>query len=215
MELIKVSTAKLKVILSAEDMGECGITPDELGNAMPQARRVFRRILDKAKTQTGFETGDGRLYVRVFESADGGCELFVSKKVVMLPEPDDTPRGRTYRTPTRTITDAYIVTVTDFEDLAALCLRLHETCFAGCSALYYYDDAYRLYLHFSRLFPTFDESAAEEDTCDTLNRFSFIGDYGQTVCADAAGLALLRERGEHIAENDAVKRIAEAIGKNA
>ena len=215
MELIKVSTAKLKVILSAEDMGVYGITSDELGNAMPRARQMFRRILDKAKTQTGFETGDGRLYVRVFESADGGCELFVSKKVVMLPEPGDSSHTRAYRAPTRQITDAYIVTVTDFEDLAALCLRLHETHFAGCSALYYYDDAYRLYLHFLRRYPSFDETASEEDSCDTLNRFSFIGDYGQTVCADAAGVAILRERGEHIAENDAVKRIAEAIGKNA
>lgn len=208
MELIKVSTSKLKVVLSAEDMDAYGITSDELGSDEPRARQAFKRILDKARNETGFEKGGGRLYVRVFEGTDGGCELFVSKRIVLLPEPDDT--GRQYRTAcTQTIPDAYIAAVPDFDDLAAFCMRLREARFEGDSALYYYEDSYRLYLRFGRCFPSF---GAQTDT--QRDRFYFLSDHAVITVADTLSLAILHEHGECIVKKDAVNRIAQAAKRS-
>ena len=79
MELILISRNKLKVMLTAEDMSAYSLSCDSIDYDNTQTRRAFWSILDSAKHQTGFDAAGNRVFIQVFPSKGGGCELFVTK----------------------------------------------------------------------------------------------------------------------------------------
>lgn len=82
MELIKISQSRLKIMLTSEDMNEFKLDFPDLTNEncqSPEARRALRCILEKAKEITGFDTGADRVFIQLYPSREGGCEMFVSK----------------------------------------------------------------------------------------------------------------------------------------
>lgn len=78
MELILISKSKLKIMLDERDMLQYHIG-DDTDCAEPTARRAIRSILDRARDEVGFETEGSELFVQLYTSRHGGCELFVSK----------------------------------------------------------------------------------------------------------------------------------------
>lgn len=78
MELILISNSKLKIMLNESDMKQYNIS-DETDCAEISARRAIRRLLERAKLQTGFNTEDSEIFVQLYTSKNGGCELFVTK----------------------------------------------------------------------------------------------------------------------------------------
>lgn len=82
MELIKISQSRLKIMLTSEDMNEFKLDFPDLTSEncqSPEARRALRCILEKAKEITGFDTGADRVFIQLYPSREGGCEMFVSK----------------------------------------------------------------------------------------------------------------------------------------
>ncbi len=79
MEHILISENKLKIMLSPEDMRRFDLDPEELDGAAATSRRAFWNILDEARTETGFDPAGYKIFVQVFPSLDGGCELFVTR----------------------------------------------------------------------------------------------------------------------------------------
>ena len=60
---------------------------DNPERAEPSARRAIRSILDRARDEVGFETEGSEIFIQLYTSRRGGCELFVSKsKLPALPE---------------------------------------------------------------------------------------------------------------------------------
>lgn len=82
MELIRISERKLKVMLSPDDMVHYAISCESMDYENTETRRAFWDILDIAKHQTGFDAARDKIYVQVYPSRSGGCELYVT----MLPE---------------------------------------------------------------------------------------------------------------------------------
>ena len=78
MELILISKSKLKIMLDEKDMKEYNIG-DETDCAQAETRRAIRTILDRAKDQIGFNTEGAEIFVQLYTSKHGGCELFVTK----------------------------------------------------------------------------------------------------------------------------------------
>ena len=78
MELLKISADKLKLTLSREDMDAYRLDASEAGCGVG-TRRAVRDILDEAKRRCGFDPEGGRLLVQMFPSAEGGCEIFVTR----------------------------------------------------------------------------------------------------------------------------------------
>lgn len=78
MELILISKSKLKIMLDEKDMKEYNIG-DETDCARAETRRAIRTILDRAKDQIGFNTEGVEIFVQLYTSKSGGCELFVTK----------------------------------------------------------------------------------------------------------------------------------------
>ncbi len=104
MELIVISDSKLKIMLTAPDMirykleGSCKDCTDV------KTRAAFRHIFDDARREIGFDTEGERLFVQMYASREGGCEIFVTKlgaepllweDEIPLPAPDSLDAGLT------------------------------------------------------------------------------------------------------------------------
>ena len=78
MELIPINNSKLKIMLDENDMKEYNIG-DEADCANSATRLAIRHILDCAKDKIGFNTEGAEIFVQLYTSKHGGCELFVTK----------------------------------------------------------------------------------------------------------------------------------------
>ena len=79
MELILINESKLKVMLTAADMSRYAITCDTIDYDNTETRRAFWNILDEAKHKTGFDAATDRVFIQVYPSRGGGCEMYVTK----------------------------------------------------------------------------------------------------------------------------------------
>ena len=78
MELILISNAKLKIMLNENDMRKYHIGR-ESDCAQAATRKAIRSLLDCARDQIGFNTDGEEIFVQLYTSKHGGCELFVTK----------------------------------------------------------------------------------------------------------------------------------------
>lgn len=78
MELILISNTKLKIMLNESDMQKYSIGSD-CDCAEASTRKAIRSLLECAKEQIGFNTSGEEIFVQLYTSRDGGCELFVTK----------------------------------------------------------------------------------------------------------------------------------------
>ena len=72
-----ISTTKLKVMLSAEDMKKLDFDP--CGGGDLSGRAAFRNILREARDRCGFDAVGERVFVQYYPEKHGGCEMFVTK----------------------------------------------------------------------------------------------------------------------------------------
>ena len=79
MELIVINESKLKVTLSADDLGEFSLNNDTLDYSNAETKKMFWDILSRAKHTLGFSTDGHRVLVQLYPSKAGGCEMFVTK----------------------------------------------------------------------------------------------------------------------------------------
>ena len=79
MELILISDSKLKIMLTRDDLRLYSIDCDTLDYENTETRRAFWSILDEAKHRTGFDAASEKVFVQVYPSKAGGCEMYVTK----------------------------------------------------------------------------------------------------------------------------------------
>ncbi len=79
MELIQISENKLKIMLSETDMIKYSLDGDEADYSRDETRRAFRRMLSCVRQMSGFDTRGERIFVQMYPSRGGGCEVFVTK----------------------------------------------------------------------------------------------------------------------------------------
>ena len=71
MELIIISESKIKLMLTSRDMEEYSKDED--------AGHVVRSIMSAVRHKYGYSGMDGRIFVQMYLSRGGGCEMFVTK----------------------------------------------------------------------------------------------------------------------------------------
>lgn len=79
MELLLVTSGRLKIVMSSLDMQKYAITCENLGYKDSNTKRILRSILAKAKDEVGFDASGRRVVVQMYPSKDGGCEMYVTK----------------------------------------------------------------------------------------------------------------------------------------
>lgn len=79
MELILINDAKLKIMLTEQDMVHYDLDCSCANYDNTETRRAFWSILDEAKHRTGFDAASDRVFIQMYPSKEGGCEMYVTK----------------------------------------------------------------------------------------------------------------------------------------
>ncbi len=79
MELILINSSKLKIMLTKDDMIQYELDCGTINYDNTETRRAFWNILDEAKHRTGFDAAADRVFIQLYPSKEGGCEMYVTK----------------------------------------------------------------------------------------------------------------------------------------
>jgi negative regulator of genetic competence, sporulation and motility len=206
MELIRISSSKLKIMLTGEDMKKYALDAESADYDNTATRRAFWSILDDVKNQSGFNAASDRIFIQLYPAKDGGCEMFVTKMGLLCAAEDEKKESaRPKSKMPKTLIDkphdggrerigSYV-----FDELSSLlgvCRQLSARKWRGKSEAYRGRDG-RCYLILSER--THDMSA-------TLDRLSFISEFGKSENSETVRL-YIREHGECICARDAVQTL--------
>lgn len=171
MELIVINSSKLKIMLSGDDMKKYDLDTDRIDYDTTATRRAFWSILDDAKCQTGFDAASDKLFIQLYPSKKGGCEMYVTK--MNEPHIPAAAKGNLQIAPTETQHGGHKhIEAYAFEDMEALlcvCRRLLSLGYEGESHAYR-DSRGQFFLLLCRY---------NYGIYAPLDEFSFITEYGR------------------------------------
>ena len=182
MELILINEKKLKIMLSPDDMKEYEIDCESVDYDKTETRRAFWSILDAAKQKTGFDAASERVYIQLYPSREGGCEMYVTKIGALPSSCKTSQKGMLRVAAERRL--AY-----RFENIGELleaCSRLssHEL---DCKSSAFADGAGRCYLYINGIrgfsVPDALSFIAEFSVAEDPERLdAYIGEYCRPIC---------------------------------
>ena len=192
MELILINGSKLKIMMTCEDMAKYDLKCEDIDYDSTHTRRAFWSILDEAKQKTGFDAASDKVFVQLYPSKGGGCEMYITKlgasdksrndkKVLALGE----PAGKVMR----------IYSFERFAWLAKVCAELYTVGYKGESSAYYDPVRNMYYLMMS-------------EGIGGTGELSFIGEFGRSENFQNARL-YLKEYCRCVCAFDAVKRLSD------
>lgn len=183
MDIIRIGSARMKLILTEEDMKKHGITAASLTSDTAVRRRSLLSLLDEVREKTGLDAREGRTVLEAFPDKTGGYEIFVT-----LLEKETRMKELLYRFPS-------------LEMLCAAVERLGDVreAFLGSTLYTLHDGTYYLALRVreegSARLPTpysFLEEYGERER-NTLY-LSYLREYGTCLCAEGALGYVLSEK---------------------
>lgn len=212
MDLIRIDDNKLKIMLTPVDMQSYALD-DTMDCTKDEMRQAFRSIMSEVRSRTGFDAAGDRVYVQLYPSRSGGCEMFVTKLDMICAadratEPPSATSGVARVIPqprTRLLSAAeggrsIAFVFTALEDLLRVCRRLYDQAFSGSSAAYHSEDR-RYYLLLG------ETGGRRQPILFDRASLAFLSEYGTQQNADAVRL-YIREHGSPICERDAVACLA-------
>lgn len=75
MEWIRISSNKLKIMLSAEDAQHYALDCATVDYADVVTRAAFREILTDVEEETGFDANEDKIYIQMFPSREGDASF--------------------------------------------------------------------------------------------------------------------------------------------
>lgn len=223
MEIIPINDSKLKIMLDESDMKELHICNDA-DCARGETRLAIRTILERAKTQIGFNTDGSEIFVQLYTSKSGGCELFITKSNVppaQAPENEGksdkkpqkregqqkkktqetscalTPKQESLPAQRRSNIGRMIFSFDSLRDVCAVCKILDQKeIFLESRAYRGADDDYYLLLE-----------NANMSAYSRLDKLTFILEYGRRERADHIN-TYLSERGRAICSEYAIETLS-------
>lgn len=221
MELIVISDSKLKIMLTSEDLREYSLDCSTFDYENTETRRAFWSILDEAKHRTGFDAASEKVFVQVYPSKKGGCEMYVTKLGMFSDrkrirddsvESDEDIRinehggGSSMKKCSQVNAQfqedrfsvkrkrAYAFKFEKMETLLCACRRLDASGYPGDSSAYLGENGCYLLLKDER-----------EDYFDRVSE-NFVAEYAEELDAAAFGI-YIGEHGKCICEHDAVETL--------
>ncbi|MBQ1244363.1 MAG: adaptor protein MecA [Clostridia bacterium] len=199
MELILISDTKLKVMLSALDMQKYDLDNDSIDYDNTETRRAFWQILDEAKHKTGFDAASEKVFIQVYPSRGGGCEMYVTKLGALSSAlPEEAISRKTSFSMLRGKIGIYHFD--SIEDVITVCRRLKSSGYSSESGLYASENGgYDLVIH-ERLQNSIMNSSS-------VSEYSFIEEYAKRK-RGTLELAYIKEHGECIEALAAVEKLS-------
>ena len=209
MKVEKISENQIKLTLTSSDLKENNIRLDDLTKPNEKAQELFKKIMEKAFTQCGFEVDDTPLMVEATPISLDGLMIIVTK----LPEkasPKDSlslisqnKELRRYKKKniehikksSESEDNLIIYSFKCFDDAVDAALRIANT-FSRYSELYRHDKKYFLILQNNT-----------DENIETTE--SVLSEYGDKYTNNILAKYLLMEHGETLIHNPAVKIISD------
>ncbi len=195
MEWIRISQNKLKIMLTAEDARHYELNCEEADYTDMLTRAAFREILTDVKREADFDASEDKVYIQMYPSKEGGCELFVTKIGLLLnDQATDTPQtsGKaTPRAPRARKENAQAFRFPSFSLLSAACRRIRALSVRKSEAFRDEKGVWWLFL-----------SGCEPQ------KLRFLSTYAREVRADLARL-YLAEHGKSVCEKNAVEQLSQ------
>ena len=199
MELIIINENKLKITLSECDMKQYCLDCATIDYDNTETRRAFWSILDEVKHRTGFDAASQRVFVQLYPSKEGGCEMYVTKlgekhkcEETSDPVPDS---HRLKPLPRRRVAYSF----SSLSNLLAVCKRLSEIGFPEKSS------AFRSCIDDEKYFLLLEEP--EENAYLPVTELSFIFEYGKSENLKNT-LLLLNEHAVPLCRSNAVETLS-------
>ena len=79
MELYRMGENAIRIRLNSEDLEAYGMTFEELDYDTPQGKRMIHALFEQVKDEAGFDTAGEKIYIQLYPTRPGGCELFITK----------------------------------------------------------------------------------------------------------------------------------------
>lgn|GEM_PF-1814254 len=79
MKLYRQGEGAIRIRLTKEDLEAYSMTAEDLDYDSAQGKRVIWELFDKARRETGFDAAGEKIYIQLYPTDRGGCELFVTK----------------------------------------------------------------------------------------------------------------------------------------
>ena len=196
MELLLISDSKLKVTLTAEDMNKFSLSSDNIDYDNTETRRAFWQILDEAKHKTGFDAASDRVFIQVYPSKCGGCEMYVIKLKNMTTIGEETTKSQSSL---RGRVNVY--SFDSMELLLPVCKKLHNMGYIRESAAYAGDDGkyYLIIMEKTQL-------SGQRGNL-SIGEFCFLEEYGKKH-SDVSRIAYIKEHCKVIDSTNAVNILA-------
>ena len=194
MELILISSNKLKVMLDLDEARKYKILDVE-GNIANGGTNGLHEILDDIYRLSGFDTKSENLEIEIFESRDGGCEMFITRQTEKKTYSQKDIKNLCRECLSENVTLAYIFKT--MSDLITVCRLLGEkTLPAKSRAFSVGSKNFYLILTFLGFF-----------TSELYTSLEFISEYGERVSATHLE-DYLHEYGKEICDKEAVERLS-------
>ena len=184
-------------MMSAAEMEQYEISCEMIdcaGDTPAETRKAFWRILDEAKNRTGFDTSGDRVFVQVYPSKAGGCEMFVTKLTVVsekdsksdsVKPTSDYIKRMKYKRQKRKYS---VYRFESVDNLLLSCLRLSQSSYNASSTAYNESSKYYLTLENDSIPPFFTPCEYNATICPD-STLLYIKEYCTCICkADAVGI---------------------------
>lgn len=193
MEWIRISNNKLKIMLTAEDARHYALNCENADYADTVTRTAFRDILTDVRKQTGFDATEDKVYIQMYPSKEGGCELFVTKIGLLLVEEGsegkaETPTSPKQRSHTARREETQVSFAFSFEKLPPmllLCRRLRTDKHAKQSEAWQ-DDGGKWWLLFKADKKELTYLHEYGTECNAQAAKLFLAEHGHPICSAMA-----------------------------
>jgi len=167
-------------MLTADDVRRYALTTDAALSDVPD-KSAFRAILTDVRGMCGFDATEDKVYIQMYPSKEGGCELFVTRMGLLTVQD-----ARTFL-PVRHRAEPAAFLFERIDDLLSVCRILHVRRYRGKSAAWR-DEQGRLWLFLAdgaeRVpFDFIGEYARRRPAADIL---PFLPEHGVAICREKA-----------------------------
>lgn len=192
MKFEKITDTKIKIILSLRDMELNNVSAENIFSNSASSQKLLQNMLNRAKKEIGFETGDSKLLVEAIMSSDEECTFTITK---LLDE------NNLY---SEKINNSFVFKFDCFDDFVALCTFLNNLSFLCLKdisknfSLIFYKDTY--YLKFTEtanssivieyIKTLFDEFGTNISYSTSID--GFLNEYGKIIFAKDAIIKCIR-----------------------
>lgn len=193
MDHIYINDHKLKIMLTDKDMKKYSLDAGELDYNNKETRGILWDILSEATENTDFETDGGKIFIQLYPSKEGGCEMYVTK-LGGASNNKESANLSSKKTAEGKRECAY--SFDSLEALLSVCRRLSSLGYSDKSSAWRVFDKYYLLIN-----------EPEENAYIPLSECSFIREYGKSESARHVKL-LISERAACICPDNAIDTLA-------